>query len=537
VRGAITIEFAVCVLLVVMTGCEAGAGRGRSCRRPSECDPSLVCALGRCRAACRESRDCEVGARCLVEPATGVAACSLPTIDACGPGGCASGFTCSEGECVNECASLHRCPDGVCEENVCVPTRRPESDAAVDAARDDDAGAGCHGPGCDPVIAIDRGSNPTSGAGTTMVVTESGALWGWGATGGLGLLGDRVDDHGSCFRCASIPVQALGPDGAPFANVVDVGLGDGLACAVLADGSVWCWGDGALGDAASPRASRAPSRVLALEGGSAVPLTDAVEVAIATHTACVIRGTAREAWCWGGGSDGTLATGALDDAPVAVRATELPAPLAELSAEYSHVVARTEDGRVIGVGYDTCRVLGGGVSGTVEPHAILAPVDSVVTYATATWGTCAVSTSGALACWGLVPIFGQPTTRTPCPGCGSGMADCTATPVALDPSLTPPFVRLRAGDTSAFLGITGDGRLYAWGSWGSSSDTSIDFALAPTRIALPGNVEVVDAIAGGGACAVTRDGDVLCAGLNTSGELGRGTVGGYETAFEAVVWP
>ena len=119
-----------------IAACQPSVAPGANCMRSSECVAPLVCALGRCRAACAQSRDCPTLARCLVEPSTSTSVCSLTQVDDCASHDCPLHFTCQNGACVNVCSDIARCPDGRCDANGCTPVigdAGSPSDASLDA--------------------------------------------------------------------------------------------------------------------------------------------------------------------------------------------------------------------------------------------------------------------------------------------------------------------------------------------------------------------------------------------------------------------
>jgi hypothetical protein len=109
------------VVALLLLACEANAAPGSSCARSSDCPEGLVCAIGRCRIGCRNSNDCALGARCLVDPSVGASVCSLPAVDDCATHQCPIHFTCRNGVCLNVCGDVPHCPDGTCDVNACVP--------------------------------------------------------------------------------------------------------------------------------------------------------------------------------------------------------------------------------------------------------------------------------------------------------------------------------------------------------------------------------------------------------------------------------
>jgi hypothetical protein len=136
---AVSARAAAVVLALVVLGCEAVPDLGAGCTRSSECGSPFVCAIGRCRAECADSRDCPTLARCLIEPSSGLGVCSLERVDACSEHDCALGFVCQRGVCVNACDVIAACPDGLCEDGACTPVRG-DAGVASDAGASVEAG-------------------------------------------------------------------------------------------------------------------------------------------------------------------------------------------------------------------------------------------------------------------------------------------------------------------------------------------------------------------------------------------------------------
>jgi alpha-tubulin suppressor-like RCC1 family protein len=85
-------------------------------------------------------------------------------------------------------------------------------------------------------------------------------------------------------------------------GAVSACAGDGHGCAALSDGTVWCWGSGALGATTS----------VALNGPvQAVGLTNVREVTCGLGHTCAV-GIDGAAHCWGGFLQGTLPDGLLE---------------------------------------------------------------------------------------------------------------------------------------------------------------------------------------------------------------------------------
>ncbi len=482
--------------------CQAPLPSGSPCRRASECSPGLECALGRCRSACRESRDCEATARCLVEPATGLGVCSTGDVDRCTSGAdCPTGLLCVAGECLNACGDIVRCPDGVCLEGACATVRGDAGLAPVDAGVADaseDAGTSCHGPGCDPVVQL------TTYDLRFFAVTAGGAVWAWGASGD-GALGDGVVAHGGCADCAPTPVVVRGPNGQAAVDAVEVRAGAFGAC------------------------------VRTRAGGA--PITDAVALAAGRGHACVLRGSAREPWCWGQGGGGELGDGMMHDSPdQAVRATELGASVASIHCGDATTIAVLPDGTARAVGVDECTLLGGATPSAHVVTAVPTPFLDVAALALGPWNVCAISSAGSLECIGYADyrpsILGSTTTSFPsCADCCTGTDPCTAAPqIVTQPAGT--FVRIFDSASTVFCGLTASGALSCWGNGPFQVSRPV-----PTDIVLPEPAPIVDAALDETVCAATAPGDVYCLGYGAHGQLGRGETIEYAPYAARVVWP
>ncbi len=177
-----------------------------------------------------------------------------------------------------------------------------------------------------PVDGLPRGARVTA---LTSSWNGSGALlstgayydWGYNAAGQLGD-GSTVD--------RDLPVQVRLP--APVRQVFQggSGAGNGQTVALLANGSVWSWGDnqrGQLGDGTTA-SSDVPVRV------KVPPAVTFVTVSSGGYSCYAIDGSGR-LWAWGGNQNGQLGTGSsasLDPLPV-----DVGLRLSQISATASNV--------------------------------------------------------------------------------------------------------------------------------------------------------------------------------------------------------
>lgn len=130
--------------VLALGGCEARLSLGGGCTFTSECNEPLVCAGGRCRAECREDRDCAgTGESCTRFGGSG-AVCTPPssTVPCRLNSDCGAGARCEGGSCRADCradvdcAGLGSCVSGICSEPLLTPPA-PGDAGVVDACTGD----------------------------------------------------------------------------------------------------------------------------------------------------------------------------------------------------------------------------------------------------------------------------------------------------------------------------------------------------------------------------------------------------------------
>jgi len=185
----------------------------------------------------------------------------------------------------------------------------------------------------------------TVGADHTCAVTAAGGVkcWGRNVEGQLGT-GDNSQ------RTSPTDVQGL------TSGVVDVAAGKLHTCAVLATGSVRCWGgntDGQLGDGFT-----APKNLPTAVSG----ITNAAAVAVGDLFSCALLRTGGVA-CWGGNGYGELGSGntSMHLTPVPVLGFTASGALA-VSAGNIHACLVTTAGKVKCWGYNGSGQVGDGTT-------------------------------------------------------------------------------------------------------------------------------------------------------------------------------
>jgi len=334
----------------------------------------------------------------------------------------------------------------------------------------------------------------TAGSGHTCAVTASRGVKCWGDNTS-GQLGDGTNIS------RSAPVDVLGLS----SGVTAVAAGPDHTCAVMADGSVKCWGanfNGMLGD--GTRISRnVPTDVVGLTSGIAA-------ISAASIATCALT-TAGAVKCWGSNSDGALADGTYVD-KLTPNASALSGGVTALSAGSRQSCALVNGGSVRCWGYAL------GFEGPAPdfkdqyqtvPVTVGALGSSITSIAADGFSTptCGVTTGGAIKCWDL-----------------SGLAP------------SPPYNV--GGFASGVVAIAvGGSKLCALNTTGGVMCGSSTNSTAPADVS--GLASGVTGIAAGfaHACARTASRGVKCWGQNIHGQLGNGTATASASAVDVAGFP
>lgn len=371
----------------------------------------------------------------------------------------------------------------------------------------------------------------STGAAHTCAVTSDGqvACWGQNVNGQLG--------NGTLLN-SSVPtfVTTVGTplDGKTVAQVT---TGTSHTCAVTSDGIVACWGlqtNGRLGNGVTAAADiQVPTAVIV----TGTPL-DTKQVASlsagAAHTCAVA--TDATAVCWGSNGNGRLGDGttAAKALPTAIATTGTPLDgltIDVVRAGGTFSCAHTVSGVAACWGRNTNGQLGDttltqrtvptaiATTGTVLDGLTLASID------TGTAHTCALSTTGVAACWGLqtngrlgnnLTTAANVTTPVAVTIPGTVLAGKTINSISTGGAHT---CATSVDATTACWGNNGNGRL----GDGTTTQRAVPTAVSTANTPLDGLT--VAMVRGGGAytCAVATDGIVACWGLNSNNQLGDGT--------------
>jgi alpha-tubulin suppressor-like RCC1 family protein len=286
-------------------------------------------------------------------------------------------------------------------------------------------------------------------------------------------------------------------------GVIAIASSYGFNCALLSNGTVWCWGMGQygqLGDGFKVNRSKAVS---------VYNLWGAIGVSVSFSHSCAVSSDQRVR-CWGQNDEGQLGTGDTVDSPVAMWVVNLSNAIAVAVGDY-HNCALLADHSL------RCWGSGAAALGVTDALAHYTPVVSttltdVAAISSSDDASCAIRQNGTVACWGQNGNNYELAQQ-------NVLSSSTALQVA---GLTG-VVNLEMGAMTA-CAVLPDATARCWGSGAGGilgdGKTANSYALVDSGAT---NVAAVG-VGFDHACAVHRDGTVSCWGSNTSGQLGLGTV-------------
>jgi alpha-tubulin suppressor-like RCC1 family protein len=292
-------------------------------------------------------------------------------------------------------------------------------------------------------------------------------------------------------------------------------------CAILADGTVNCWGynqNGQLGD------GTITSRLTPVSVSGITPANPAVSIAAGFYHTCAILsdGTVK---CWGYNDNGQLGDGTITSrlTPVSVSGITPANPAVSITAGFKHTCGILADGTVKCWGSNNIGQLGDGtITSRLTPVSVsgITSVNPAVTITAGELHTCGILADGTVKCWGSNNI-GQ---------LGDGTITSRLTPVNVSGITSAnPAVSISAGkyQTCVFLA---DGTVKCWGSNdnGQLGDGTLTSRLTPVNVSGITSANPAVSITAGfeHACGILTDGTVKCWGSNDNGELGDGTING-----------
>ena len=351
------------------------------------------------------------------------------------------------------------------------------------------------------------------------------------------------------YQLCNLEGDPVGDECMSFDEVVAIETSELNSCALLAGGSVWCWGynsDGQLGNGTTETAL-APVKVAGIStatsielshnefacallsgggvqcwgndarpdgyGGSEDSLLPSTVSGISTATAIATGGqhscallSGGSVQCWGNNLSGQLGNGTTTSSLTPVTVSGISNATA-ITAGYYHSCAMLEGGSIKCWGDNWYGVLGNGTTTDSSTPVTVSGISTAVSVNAGESHTCAVLASGGVRCWG------QNNGRL-----GNGTTTSSSTPVTVSGISTA--VSVSAGHYSCAVLASGGVRCWGSNSDGALGDGTTTNSLTPVTVS--GISSAVSVGTGGHSCVTISDGDPKCWGGNGFGQLGNG---------------
>lgn len=331
------------------------------------------------------------------------------------------------------------------------------------------------------VAAASSWASVSVGSLSACATTTVSALWCWGWNG-QGQLGDGTRTQ------RLVPVRV-----AETTTWQKVAAGNGSTCAISVPGDLWCWGDnyrGSLGTgSAAVRFVLTPARVGASGGWASV--------AKSSNAACGTRADGT-VWCWGNvgaGSTGVLGDGA--DRNLAVP-TQIASATGWTRVAIGTIACGIEAGNLHCWGTDSYGALGTGLDvGAAAPTPQTLSLSKTVLDVSAGRNTCAVTSDGALRCWGS-NLYGS---------IGDGTDVPRTKPVRVGTDVDWAFSS--SGGEGRTCAVKTSGSLWCWGYL--VGDGTGDYHFSPVQI-LAGTTWSAVSVGARQTCGIQTNGSMWCWG-------------------------
>ena len=268
-----------------------------------------------------------------------------------------------------------------------------------------------------PVDVVGLGSGVkavSAGLGYTCAVTLAGAVKCWGDNT-YGQLGNGTTTS------SAVPVGVVGLG----SGVVAVSAGEFHSCAVTSAGAVKCWGHNAFGEVGDGTTAQSVAPVGVVGLGSGVVAVSAGEF----HSCAVTLAGAVK--CWGFNAVGELGDGTTAQSVAPVGVVGLGSGVVAVSASGFHSCAVTAGGSVRCWGRNPNGELGDGTTiDSAVPVGVVGLGSGVVAVSASRSDSCAVTSLGAVKCWGYGDLGAGASTQSAVPvgvvGLGSGAVAVSA---------------------------------------------------------------------------------------------------------------
>ena len=351
-----------------------------------------------------------------------------------------------------------------------------------------------------PASALDAGSRHSC-------AVRSNGVWCWGDNFHQQLGSPIAVDTSTepytytGLMSSGVPLQISG-----LSNVTAVSAGERHSCALHANGTVSCWGNGEYGQLG--HGSREGSATPVVVSG----LNTAVAVSAGGFNTCALL-QGGSVSCWG---NSNTSIEQLVPAPVA----GLSGATA-LSAGRGHHCAVLTDASVRCWGNNNDGQLGNGSQTDAASPVVVSGIGNAVAVVAGDRHSCALLADGSVRCWGYRGFSsGFGTVRSGLMGDGGTGVSPALVPVTVLGMSTAVALATGLSHTCALLQ---DASVWCWGAKGYARGQAnpSDVALSPVQVGLGGAVNAL-ALGDDHTCASLASGGVQCLGSGYRGQLGTG---------------
>jgi alpha-tubulin suppressor-like RCC1 family protein len=345
----------------------------------------------------------------------------------------------------------------------------------------------------------------TTGSIHTCALSTDGDVWCWGFNSLLQLGNTRAGNNANFLP----PVPFEHPDPQPVTTLpgpaIAIAGGGNHTCALLADLTVWCWGDnsnGQLGRGTSDTVGDLPAVVPGLTGVVALTLGDA--------DSCALHGDGRVS-CWG--ADDYSQIGDAGTADVLTPFTIPGLAATQISAGGNHVCALVHGGAFACWGSNDFGELGDGTQ-VAKTVAVPSAIGGFLEIDAGRDHSCAIDSASRVTCWGRNDIYML----------GDGTTQDRALPLDAIADIGGNAVAVVAA-VNATCAVRDDAATLCWG-YGSRGQIGDGHGAMPTpqHVELGGTVAAHIEVGDRHTCIASGD-TLKCWGDNSEGQLGIGSVG------------
>lgn len=350
---------------------------------------------------------------------------------------------------------------------------------------------------------------------------SSGGVWCWGLNSN-----NELGDGTKTSRSSPVSVLNLSETVIQAIVSLDTSTQSKGSCALLSSGYVKCWGNNINGQLASNTTVQTTMLNSFSDDPRTIPrtvtsLSAVQEISSGGGYTCASLASGGIK-CWGLGTYGAMGDGTANAySPIAatLNVSGISEVVGKISASSaSHTCVVTSMGEVKCWGSNSAGQLGDGTTtDRSTPVGAIGLSSGVVDVATAGYFSCALTTAGAVKCWG----------KNNSSQLGDGTTINQSTPVTVS-GLSSGVQSITAGGNNFYgsaCALMDDGSVKCWGSnsAGQLGDGTTTNRSTPVTVSGLSNVSQIKMGDNNHVCALLMDKTVKCWGFNSNGQLGDNT--------------